>query len=722
MPRPPDADRFAYADATRLLLETLDGLLPPMRIPLADHCTAHRWVKNVGSGTLELYSHDTAPYLRGIMEALDDPAKRTVAVMGPAASGKTAGPAESWLLRTIHSDPADMLWYMQTDAARDAYVQARIEPLLEDHDKLIADLRYGRDSIALKRFRGGRVEFLPFTASTLINKHVRYIVADEWDAYNESVGDPKEMLDFRRQAAGAESKLLAISHPDRARPLSAPPEQQRGIMRLYINSDRRTWWWPCPHCGAWASPNPGTARRMVVDYRDDAPLDEIEASAGLLCPTCGVLAEEKHRRDMNAAGRWICAGEAMDEDGNLSGTPIASETAGFWIHGTMSAFLMGGIGKLARNRAAAERAIASGQGDAQELRTVLVKGWGEPPSAMANLGTVEASTLAERADPALQLGVVPEGVRFLTAWADSQNNRWEMTVRGWGEGGESWVVDTKVIPGDPANSAPDWDALLTRLIDTTYPLADGSGRVMRVRAAGYDSQGQPGVTEQAYAAWLRRRMKGQARKLGTVEGRDAWNIVPTKGNPGRFAARLSLVYPNSQRKDRRSTARGQVPLLLFGANAAKDALAAQLMLAPPAANSLHLPAALLSPKGPPHPFLEGIVAEKRDPLRGTWSPIANNARNEPMDMLVGAEVVARLHGLHRINWDKPPAWAGPWETNTMIVAKETDVPAPAIATSMPTPMPQPIPARAQPAAMPAVTPGMPPITRTAAALAARLAG
>lgn len=706
MPRPPDADRFAYADAARLLAETLDGLLPPMRIPLAEHCTTHRWVKNVGTGTLELYDHATAPYLRGIMEALDDPTKRTVAVMGPAASGKTAGPAESWLLRTIHSDPAEMLWYMQTDAARDAYVQARIEPLLNDHDKLIGDLRYGRDSIALKRFRGGHVEFLPFTASTLVNKHVRYIVADEWDAYDEKPGDPLMALDARRQSAGAESKLLAISHPDRARPLSAPPEQQRGIMRLYVASDRRTWWWPCPHCGAWSSPNPGTPRRMIVDYPEDAPLDEIEASAGLLCPSCGTLIEDKHRHAMNGAGRWICQGETLDEDGNLSGAPIASQTAGFWIHGTMSSFVMGGIGALARKRAAAERALAAGQGDAAELRTVIVRNWGEPLAASTSPGTVEAATLVERAEPDLRLGVVPEGVRFLTAWADSQGGRWELLVRGWGAGGESWVVDYAVIPGDPGHSADDWDALLARLQTTTYPLADGSGRHMRIRAAGFDSMGQPGVTEQAYAAWLRARRAGRARMFGEVEGRHCWNLTPTKGANSRFAPRLSQVYPNSQRKDRKASAGGQVPLLVFNPNGAKDALAAQLANAPPAPNCVHFPAALLAPKGPPHPFFEGLAAEKRDALKGTWTPVSKAVRNEPLDLMVGCEVVARLHGLHRIRWDAPPNWASPWETNTMIIAPPGD--ARPVAVALPAPV---APVLATPSATPAIPPRIVPAPR-----------
>jgi phage terminase large subunit GpA-like protein len=95
-------------------------------------------------------------------------------------------------------------------------------------------------------------------------------------------------------------------------------------------------------------------------------------------------------------------------------------------------------------------------------------------------------------------------------------------VRGWGEGGESWVVDHQVVPAEPGTNPADWDALLKRLLGATYPLADGSGRQMRIRGAGYDAYGVPGVTEQGYAAWLRRRRAGGIRRLGVVEYRDAW--------------------------------------------------------------------------------------------------------------------------------------------------------------------------------------------------------
>lgn len=184
---------------------------------------------------------------------------------------------------------------------------------------------------------------------------------------------------------------------------------------------------------------------------------------------------------------------------------------------------------------------------------------------------------------------------------------------------------------------------------------------MRIRGAGYDAYGVPGVTEQAYAAWLRRRRAGGIRRLGVVEYRDAWELIPTKGAEGRASPRLQVVYPNSARKDRKVAARGQVPLLLFNPNAAKDALAAQLALQPPAAGAVNFPAALRAADGPPHPFFEGLAAEQRDPTRGTWSKVAAHARNEPMDLMVGCEVIARLHGLHRIAWDRAPAWAAPWE-------------------------------------------------------------
>ncbi|MBR0649524.1 phage terminase large subunit family protein [Roseomonas terrae] len=669
MSGPLEPASFAFADPLALLRDAFEAILPPNRMSVADHAGRNRWVKSPVGAHLERWSHDTAPYLTEPMHWLSDDQYDTVGIIGPGACGKTMI-AENWLLYTAESDPADLLWYLNTDAALDAYVKGRIEPMLDQHDPLLGHLRrgLGRDSVAFKRFRGGRAEFLTFTPSSLVNKHVARIVADEIDNYDESLGDPLALLNPRRQAAGADSKLLVISHPDRGAPIDAPRTKQRGIMAVYADSTRCTWWWRCPHCGTYSSPHPGTARRMVLDWPKDASLDEIQAKARLVCPT-GCLIEDGERYAMNLTGRWVGEGETIDEDGRVTGERRRVKTAGAWILGVMSPFTKDGIGGLARAQAQAER--AADLGDHEGLRQVMVKTFGEPYAPPARLGSIDAAVLAERADKGLDLGIVPDWVRFLSIWADAQGSRFEWLVRGWGEGGRSCVIDRQIMPAEPGTNPDDWDELLERLQETVYPLADGSGRGMRVRAAGFDAYGVPGVTEQAYAAWLRRRKAGKAQKLGLIEGRDVWNLVPTRGASARAAPRIMLAYPNSQRKDRKAAARGQVPLLLFNPNAAKDALAAQLAVEAPGIGSVGFPFALRD-DAPPHEFFEQLAAETRDPVSGVWSKAEAGRRNEVLDMMVGCELVARLHGLHRIDWDRPPNWAASWETNSMLVAIESE--------------------------------------------------
>lgn len=702
---PPPPRDIPYHPAPRFLLSVIDALRPPQRLSVADHARAHRWVPDVEGRTLRRWDDAIAPYLIEPMQALTAHGVDTVAIVGPGACGKTMV-AENRLLHAIHAEPTDLLWYLPTEPLAIAYVKSRIEPMLEAHEALIGHLRHGRDSTDFKRFRGGRVEFLPFTASALVNKHVSHIVADEFDSFDTSVGDPLSVLNVRRQSAleqGAHSTLLLISHPDRGRPIGSPVERQAGIMRVYLESDRRTFWWACPHCGAWSSPNPGAARHMALVWKDGADPDEAEATARLVCPVHGCLIAEPERLAMlRGPTRWLCHGEEMDEAGKVTGQRRPNRTAGFWITGTMSPFTKGGIGGLARARVRAEREMAA-SGDWRSLHQVMVKSWGEPYAPPARLGSIDAQALAERVE-AFPIGIVPEGVRFLTAWADAQANRWEVLVRGWGEGGESWIVHHLPIPGDPAADPEGWDSLLALLATASFPLADGSGRRMQVRAAGFDAYGQPGVTEQAFAAWLRRKRRQGLRRLGVVEGRDAWSLIATRGANSRTAPRISVVYPNSQRADRKMKTRGDVPLLCFNPDAGKDALAAQLAVAPPAVGAVHIPAALLDPKGPPHPFLEGLAAEQRNPASGRWAKVNNAARNEPLDLMVGTEIVARLHGLHRINWASPPAWAAPWESNSMILQPD---PA-AIADALKPVATPPVAATAEALAQLARPPAVPP--------------
>lgn len=671
----------AYAAAHQLILEAFEGLLPPERLDVPAWAARDRWLNNAGGGHVGQYSHDKAPYTVWPSRCLTSLDYLTVAVVGPGQVGKTVI-AENWLGHSVVTDPADMLWYMQSDEGIESYVKGTINPLIDDHDCLL-DRRGKRpvdDSLHFKRFRGMSVEFLSFGPRTIINKSAPRIIADEVDNY-QWLGDVRPVLDVRRQTFGKQSKVLAISHPDLARGMDPAKDWTSGIMAFYGRSTRCTWWWPCPQCGAYSSPNPNAARVMTIDYPtdDDVPLSVIAREARLLCPVNGCLIEDHQREAMNLAAYrtpgsldgWIGHGMEISEGGTVTGALEASDTAGAWIVGAMSPFVLGGIGALARDRVEAERARDQA-GDDGGLRQVIVKKWGVPYEARRAAGSVEAKDLVERAEFGLQLGVVAHGVRFLTLAVDVQGWGFDYLVRGWGVGGESWIVDQGRVaadpvtkrPIDPATSPQDWDRLL-ELFQRTYPLADGSGRVMTVRAMAYDSAGQAGVTAQAYAAHRRWRSSGKARRIGVISGREVWTIIPTKGAKNIDAKRLSVTYPDTSSPANKAAARGEVPVAQFNPNYFKDDLAGHLQVGLPGPGYVHIPAALKS-KAAPHAWFEQLVSEHQK-KPGRWEKITPHARNEALDLMVMNHVVAHLHGVSRIDWANPPPWAADWHENPNVL-------------------------------------------------------
>lgn len=684
-----------YARAWPLVAEAAGDLRPRVRQTVAEHAASHRHLRNEGGGYVGRWSHDIAPYLVEPMEALTSLDYLTVAIVGPGQSGKTEI-AHNWLHKSVHTDPGDFLWYMQTDAGIEAHVKGKIDPMIDLHPELRDQLgrRPVDNSIHFKRFRGMKVEFLSATLSNLINKSAPRIVADEIDAYAEGMGDVKALLDVRRQTFGRRSKLLAISHPDLARGLNPDSDWTAGVMAIYADSARCCWYWPCPHCGAWSSPVPIARRVMSITYPVDGTLDEVEHEARLVCPVNGCLIEDGQRRGMNLRGRWIGEGQQISESGEVTGDRVKRKTAGYWIVGAMSPFVLGGIGGLARARVKAEREQEI-SGDDNTLRQVVVKQFGMPYSGRRATGSVDANTLADRADPTLALGSVPDGVRFLAAVADCQLSHFDWMVRGWGVGGQSWIIDRGRLPADPATSAEDWDELLATVFLRQYPLADGSGRVMRVRGAGYDSQGQPGVTQQAYAAFNRWRRRKDLIRYGQIGGWEVFSVMPLRGRSTLDAPRLQVVYPATKKKANKAASAGTVPVLQFNPNQFKDDLQGQLMKAEAGDWFVNFPRALRS-KEPPHAWFEQLTAEQRL-ASGRWEKRSQNARNEATDLMVMSHVVAQLHGMHQIDWTRPPRWAAEWDRNALVMTlgqgDDEEAPVAAPTAAAPPVQAQPAPAR-----------------------------
>lgn len=98
--------------------------------------------------------------------------------------------------------------------------------------------------------------------------------------------------------------------------------------------------------------------------------------------------------------------------------------------------------------------------------------------------TRDSRALQDRAEDR-QKRTVPDGVYFLTAAVDVQNNRFVVQVVGWGRDNERWLVDRYNLrwsrrlggnnepePIDPAGHIEDWQVLIDQVL--RKPLSAGN--------------------------------------------------------------------------------------------------------------------------------------------------------------------------------------------------------------------------------------------------------
>ena len=96
----------------------------------------------------------------------------------------------------------------------------------------------------------------------------------------------------------------------------------------------------------------------------------------------------------------------------------------------------------------------------------------------------EWERLNERREP-FQMGVVPRRALTLTAAVDNQAapERLEVAVWAWATGYESWLIDTHVVDGSPAEPAP-WDTVKA-LLDRDWPVEGGRDHARRQGGRGH---------------------------------------------------------------------------------------------------------------------------------------------------------------------------------------------------------------------------------------------
>lgn len=670
---------MAFRTIQEMMAAVAPGVRPPERLTVAEAAEKVRFLNNPGS-YVGYWDNTFAPYLVEPMEVLTSDEFVGMIFAGPARTGKS-DMYFNWLAHTAKYDPADMMLVLMTQTTARDWSQGDFQKFLrhsKEIGKLVAPGRYNNSTHSVRFMSGMRVLIKWPTITELSGKTSPRNWLADYDRMPESVDGEGPAFDLtakRAQTFGRYGMTVAESSPGYdvedpnwmpKTPHEAPPT--RGALALYNRGDRRRWYWKCPHCKTPFEPD-----FKLINWPDSRDLVESAEASFLACPHCGgVIHHEAQngipgKHEMNQLGNamWVKDGMFWLPDGTLEGKPYRSDIASFWLKGPCAAF-MDWRGLVLKYLKAEEEFERTGSEEALRATVNVDQGLPYKPKSI-HIDRLPENLKARARDLGDRL--VPDGVRFLLATVDVQKSRFEVQVHGIGVGGDITVIDRFAIRKserrdddgerfliNPGSHLEDWNTLIDKVLLKTYPLADDSGRHMQIKLVGCDSGGRAGVTSNAYAFWryLRDDRDDQLHR----------RFVLVRGAANKNVPRVQIHYPDAERKDKMSAARGDVPVLFINTDLVKDQLNQMLDRLVPCGGMITFPDWL------PDDFYSELCVETRG-SKG-WENL-RGLRNESWDLLVYtiALCLYREVKLELINWDNPPSWAEAWDDNDLVFSPQS---------------------------------------------------
>ena len=661
--------RATFQTVEDMVVSAAEMVRPPERLSVSQSAEKYRVIDGLK------WTNEKAPYLKEFMDVQTSPEFVGSAFVGPARTGKSECFLNT-LNHTVVCDPADMCVYDMTQQVARDWSNKELKRFF--HRNKYAGRRVLEKNVHDVTFRSGMTLLIKWpTITELSGKTIQRVWFRDYDRMPIDIdgeGSPYDLGSKRTETFRRFGMTTAESSPGHeieqpkwiARtPHEAPP--CKGILEIYNRGDRRRWYWKCPFCKAAFEP-----RFKLLNYPDSNDVMEAAEMATLRCPHCAIDIPPSMKSELNIGGRWICDGQQWEKDGSISGQRMRSDIASFWMFGPAAAFQK--WSSLVVNYLRAKTAFDT-TGDTGPLKKTVTADQGEAFLSPALAEGRLPEWLSDRKESwgsTKDNPTVPYGVRFLVATVDVQagsRSSFVVQVHGYGEGGDCWLIDYFKIRKsmrldedgehvlvDPAAYAEDWQVLVEKVIERTYPLDDGSGRRMQIKFSGIDSGGKEGVTTNAilFWRWLRDKQgSGHQNRFRLIMGRSTPN-----------APRWQITYLDSNRKDRHSGARGDVPFLLLNSNLMKDQISAVLGREGPGGGMVHFP------DWTENYIFTQLTAETRT-TKG-WEKANDKAHNEAWDLLYYAAGICLTEhiNIERIDWLKPPEWAAPWDKNSLVIAAE----------------------------------------------------
>ncbi len=455
-----------------------------------------------------------------IVRAAASPRYRRVVVAMGSQMGKTES-VFNIIGQRLDDDPTPTLYIGPTQKMVESMSSDRVMKMLRSVPSLYAKLEKGkRNKIGEKFVAGVRFGFAWAGSATELASHpAGLVLVDERDRMGDDTGgegDPVELAEARTSTY-PDGTVIVVStvtkgtvetevDPKTGLEHFMPSETiESPTWKLWQEGTRYEWAWPCPDCGDYFVP-----RFKLLRWPEGATPASARRDARLVCPHCGSLIEDTSKPAMNARGRYAAPGQRITREGEVLGEPPESDVASFWVSGLCSPWRT--FGQRAQSFLAA---VASG--DQGRIQTVVNTGFGELFAVRGD--APDWQEVAElRGDYAPR--TIPSGAHFLTAGVDVQKDRLVYSVRAWGRGFESWLIEAGELWGETKYDAV-WNDL-AGLLESDF---EG----MRIVKMGVDSGYKPGDTEREdhrvylFARQFRGRVLATKGQLATT--RPYWKTL-----------------------------------------------------------------------------------------------------------------------------------------------------------------------------------------------------
>lgn len=580
-----------------LFRKILYCLKPPPDLRLSEWADNYRRLSSEASAEPGRWKTSKAPYQKEIMDAITDITIKKVVVMSAAQVGKTDAMILNPIGYYIHYEPSPIMVLQPTIQMAEAFSKDRLSPMLRDTpvltDRVNDKSRNSGNTILQKIFPGGHVTMVGANSpSSLASRPIRVLLADEIDRYPATAGSEGDPLFLagKRLTTFWNRKEVDVSTPT-----------IKGLSRIeveYQNSSRGEWNTPCPCCGElqplkWAN--------VVYDKSD---LSEIK----YVCEKCGTLSSEVEWKEHFSEGKFIHENPE---------NPVK----GFHLNTLAST--------LATWREVVEKFITANE-EMKKGNIELMKVW-----VNTELGEtweedgeqVEEEDLLKRRER--YNCEIPEEVIYLTAGVDTQDDRFEIEVVGWGPEYESWGIKYAVLYGDNSDlGKPVWKDLDT-FLSQTFTKADGTK--LKIICTCIDSGGHR--SNQVYKFCKERFNRKVFAIKGSNDSAAAYIQKPTKNN------------------------REQAYLFTLGVDTGKSLLLQRLKVEEEGPGYCHFPkdekGKPYSPRGYDNTYFKGLTAEKQVLTYKKGRPIfewrlrdlGQHKRNEALDCRNYATAAIEITGL-----------------------------------------------------------------------------